>query len=109
MTVDDGMERFRRMLVSVDLPARVSGYELGGRLRGLRSLRVGSYRIVYQLVDDQRTVRGVAILRRAVAYRTDQRQSSRRVGSSCRRSSHRPLKRVSDHTTVKGLHLAVFP
>jgi mRNA interferase RelE/StbE len=52
-------------------PAR--GYELRGRLRGLRSLRVGSYRIIYQLVDDQQTVRIVAILHRSVAYRTDPR------------------------------------
>jgi mRNA interferase RelE/StbE len=50
-----------------------SGYELRGRLRGLRSFRVGSYRIVYQLVDDQQTVRVVAILHRSVAYRTDPR------------------------------------
>jgi mRNA interferase RelE/StbE len=50
-----------------------SGYELRGRLRGLRSLRVGSYRIIYQLVDDRQTVRVVAILHRSVAYRTDPR------------------------------------
>ena len=49
------------------------GHELRGRLRGLRSLRVGSYRIIYQLIDDQQTVRVVAILHRSVAYRTDPR------------------------------------
>ena len=50
-----------------------TGYELRGRLRGLRSLRVGSYRIVYQLIDADQTVRVVAILHRSVAYRTDPR------------------------------------
>jgi mRNA interferase RelE/StbE len=50
-----------------------SGYELRGRLRGLRSLRVGSYRIIYQFVDAQHTVRVVAILHRSVAYRADPR------------------------------------
>jgi len=53
--------------------APISGYELRGRLRGLRSLRVGSYRIIYQLVEDQQTVRVVAILHRSMAYRTDPR------------------------------------
>jgi mRNA interferase RelE/StbE len=50
-----------------------SGYELRGRLRGLRSLRVGSYRVIYQLAEEQQTVRVVAILHRSVAYRTDPR------------------------------------
>jgi mRNA interferase RelE/StbE len=51
----------------------LAGHLLGGRLRGLRSLRVGTYRIVYQLVDAQRTVRVAAIRHRAAAYRTDPR------------------------------------
>ena len=50
-----------------------SGYELRGRLRGLRSLRVGSYRIIYQLVDTHQAVRVIAILHRSVAYRSDRR------------------------------------
>lgn len=50
-----------------------AGHELRGRLRGLRSLRVGSYRVVYQLVDDGDTARVVAVRHRAVAYRTDPR------------------------------------
>lgn len=50
-----------------------AGYELRGRLRGLRALRVGSYRILYQLTDDRRTVRVVAILHRSAAYRSDPR------------------------------------
>ena len=50
-----------------------SGHQLRGRLRGLYSLRVGSYRVIYQLVDDQQTVRVVAIRHRAVAYRSDPR------------------------------------
>jgi len=44
-----------------------AGYPLRGRLRGLRSLRVGSYRIVYQLINEQQTVRVAAILHRSVA------------------------------------------
>jgi mRNA interferase RelE/StbE len=50
-----------------------SGYELRGRLRGLRSLRVGTYRIIYQLADNERTVRVAAIRHRSIAYRTDPR------------------------------------
>ena len=47
------------------------GHALRGRLRGLRSLRVGSYRIVYQLTESQPTVRVAAIRHRSVAYRSD--------------------------------------
>jgi mRNA interferase RelE/StbE len=50
-----------------------AGYELRGRLRGLRSLRVGSYRILYQLDGDRRTLRVLAILHRSIAYRGDPR------------------------------------
>lgn len=50
-----------------------AGHALRGRLRGLYSLRVGSYRILYQLTDDGKTVRVAAIRHRAVAYRTDPR------------------------------------
>lgn len=50
-----------------------AGHELRGRLRGLRSLRVGSYRVVYQLADNGDTVRVVAVRHRAAAYRTDPR------------------------------------
>jgi mRNA-degrading endonuclease RelE of RelBE toxin-antitoxin system len=49
------------------------GYELRGRLRGLRALRVGSYRIIYQLADGGQTVRVAAIRHRAVAYLIDPR------------------------------------
>lgn len=49
------------------------GHPLRGRLRGLRALRVGSYRILYQLTEDGRTVRVAAILHRSVAYRGDPR------------------------------------
>jgi mRNA interferase RelE/StbE len=47
-----------------------TGHELRGRLSGLRSYRVGAYRIIYEL-RDARTVRVVAIRHRAQAYRTD--------------------------------------
>jgi mRNA interferase RelE/StbE len=49
-----------------------AGHELRGRLRGLRSLRVGSYRVIYQLAG-RNVVRVVAIRHRAVAYRRDPR------------------------------------
>jgi mRNA interferase RelE/StbE len=51
----------------------IAGYVLRGRLRGLRSLRVGAYRIIYQLAEAERTVRVVAIRHRSVAYRNDPR------------------------------------
>jgi mRNA interferase RelE/StbE len=49
------------------------GYPLQGRLRGLRSLRVGSYRILHQLTDNDRTVRVATIRHRSVVYRVDPR------------------------------------
>jgi mRNA interferase RelE/StbE len=48
------------------------GHLLRGRLTGLRSYRVGIYRIIYELRDD-RTVRIVAIRHRDDAYRSDPR------------------------------------
>ena len=49
------------------------GHALRGRLHGLRSLRVGTYRIIYQLSEDGQTVRVAAIRHRSIAYRTDPR------------------------------------
>lgn len=50
-----------------------AGYPLRGRLRGLYSLRVGSYRIIYQLSDDDNAVRVAAIRHRSTAYASDPR------------------------------------
>jgi mRNA interferase RelE/StbE len=50
-----------------------AGHALRGRLRGLCSLRVGAYRILYQLTEGEQTVRVAAIRHRAVAYRSDPR------------------------------------
>ncbi len=50
-----------------------AGHLLRGRLRGLRSLRVGAYRIIYQIDDNERLVRVLAVRRRSVAYTTDPR------------------------------------
>ncbi|CAN5262837.1 hypothetical protein BH20ACT9_BH20ACT9_13190 [soil metagenome] len=50
-----------------------AGYPLRGRLKGLWSLRVGAYRIIYELRDDGATVRVIAIRHRAEAYRPDLR------------------------------------
>lgn len=49
-----------------------SGHVLRGRLRGLRSLRVGVYRIIYELRDPT-TVRVCAIRHRGTAYTSDPR------------------------------------
>jgi mRNA interferase RelE/StbE len=50
-----------------------AGHALRGKLRGLYSLRVGAYRILYQLTDGEQTVRVATIRHRAVAYRSDPR------------------------------------
>jgi mRNA-degrading endonuclease RelE of RelBE toxin-antitoxin system len=50
-----------------------AGYPLRGRLRGLHSLRVGSYRIIYQLSDNDKTVRVATVRHRSVAYGNDPR------------------------------------
>ena len=55
-----------------------SGYRLRGRLNGLWSLRIGSYRILYQVIDDSETVRVLAVRvlavrHRSIVYRTDPR------------------------------------
>jgi mRNA-degrading endonuclease RelE of RelBE toxin-antitoxin system len=42
-------------------------------MHGLRSLHVGTYRIIYQLADGDQTVRVAAIRHRSIAYRTDPR------------------------------------
>jgi mRNA interferase RelE/StbE len=51
-----------------------AGRALRGRLRGLRALRLGSYRLVYDVVDRGKTVRVLAISHREVAYRRDPRR-----------------------------------
>lgn len=50
-----------------------AGHALRGKLRGLYSLRVGAYRILYQLADGGKTVRVATIRHRAIAYRSDPR------------------------------------
>jgi mRNA interferase RelE/StbE len=50
-----------------------AGHALRGRLRGLRSLRVGAYRVIYQVTEADRTVRVAAIRHRSAAYRSDPR------------------------------------
>jgi mRNA-degrading endonuclease RelE of RelBE toxin-antitoxin system len=51
----------------------VAGYALRGKLRGLSSLRVGSYRTIYQLTDGGKAVRVVAIRHRSISYGSDPR------------------------------------
>jgi mRNA interferase RelE/StbE len=50
-----------------------AGYALRGKLRGLYSLRIGTYRILYQLTDGGKTVRIAAIRHRSVSYGSDPR------------------------------------
>jgi mRNA interferase RelE/StbE len=50
-----------------------AGHALRGRLLGLRSLRVGSYRILYQVTDEGKTVRVAAIRHRSISYGSDAR------------------------------------
>lgn len=50
-----------------------AGYALRGKLRGLCSLRVGAYRILYQLTDGGKTVRVAAVRHRSVSYDSDPR------------------------------------
>jgi mRNA interferase RelE/StbE len=50
-----------------------AGHALRGRLRGLRSLRVGAYRIIYQVDGEERVVRVLAVRHRSIAYATDPR------------------------------------
>jgi len=49
------------------------GAELRGRLRGLRSLRVGTYRLIYEVRKRGETVRLLSIRHRAVVYKADPR------------------------------------
>lgn len=48
-------------------------YALRGKLRGLYSLRVGSYRVLYQLTDGGRTIRVAAVRHRSISYGSDPR------------------------------------
>ena len=50
-----------------------AGNALRGRLRGVRSLRIGSFRLLYTIHDNAALVRVRAIRHRSVAYRSDPR------------------------------------
>ncbi|MGI8726898.1 MAG: type II toxin-antitoxin system RelE family toxin [Solirubrobacterales bacterium] len=50
-----------------------AGGALRGRFLGLRSLRVGVYRVIYELRDGDKTVRVLAVRHRSVAYDSDPR------------------------------------
>ena len=47
----------------------LAGAPLKGGLRGLRRLRIGDHRIVYELLDDELVVLVVQVARRRNAYR----------------------------------------
>ena len=50
-----------------------AGDALRGGLRGVRSLRIGSFRLLYTVHHDAGLVRVQAIRHRSVAYRSDSR------------------------------------
>ncbi len=50
-----------------------AGNALRGRLRGVRSLRLGSFRFLYTIHDNAALIRVRAIRHRSVAYRSDPR------------------------------------
>ena len=45
------------------------GHSLKGGLRGLRRIRVGDYRLVYEVLDDELVVLVVRVARRDAVYR----------------------------------------
>lgn len=49
------------------------GYSLRGRLEGIRALRIGAYRVLYELQDRAKTVRVLSIRHRGSAYKSDPR------------------------------------
>lgn len=49
------------------------GHRLRGKLEGLWSLRLGTYRLVYEIRERGKTVRVVAVLHRSIAFRSDPR------------------------------------
>ena len=47
----------------------LAGSPLKGELRGLRRLRVGDYRVVYELLEDEQAVLVLRVAHRREAYR----------------------------------------
>ena len=60
-----------RLIVAIDglVEEPLAGALLKGGLRGLRRLRVGDYRIVYEVLDDELVVLVVRVAHRREAYR----------------------------------------
>ena len=50
-----------------------AGRRLRGRLEGLWCLRLGTYRLVYEIRERGKTIRVVAVLHRSIAYGSDPR------------------------------------
>ncbi len=49
------------------------GHKLRGRLEGVSALRIGVYRILYEIREHGKAVRVLSIRHRSVAYKTDPR------------------------------------
>lgn len=49
------------------------GHKLRGRLQGVLALRIGAYRILYEVREAGKTVRVLSIRHRGSAYKTDPR------------------------------------
>jgi len=50
-----------------------AGSALRGRLRGVRSLRIGAFRLLYTVARDTAAVRVLAVRHRSLAYGSDPR------------------------------------
>ncbi|WP_420438888.1 type II toxin-antitoxin system RelE family toxin [Candidatus Poriferisodalis sp.] len=63
----------RRIVTAIDQLATepLAGSTLKGGLRGLRRIRVGDYRVVYEVLDDELVVLVVRVAHRREAYRRD--------------------------------------
>ena len=61
----------RRLVPAIDSLAEspLSGSPLKGGLRGLRRIRVGDYRVVYELLQDELIVLVVRVAHRRESYR----------------------------------------
>lgn len=68
------------------------GYALRGRLHGVLSLRVGTYRIIYLLADDDQTVRVAAIRHRSIAYRNTESSVLRLAENPRSRAARAPQR-----------------
>jgi len=66
-----GTKNYRRIVDKIEdtlIADPYSGKKLKGRYKGLYSLRVGRYRIIYQIIEDERAVYILKISERQGVY-----------------------------------------